>query len=582
LTALLLTRVILPAYDFLAAYRASGLLVDVRRVVAPETFGRIEAHAAATNMTPRIRDKALIVLSKLLLHTGYDPDALGAAEFDEFHAADVARKGDRPDGIAAAWDLLRGVGIVAHNVRYRAHKRRGQEPTTVLVDSYGLRCRAVRDVLVRYLEERRPALDFKSFRSVVGHLAGAFWSDIEAHHPDVGSLHLSDEVATAWKQRAQFTRRREIDPRPRRDYLQILMQVRSFYLDIQEWALQDPSWAVHAVPSPVSRAETQGVAKQRRKTIAAVHQRIRERLPRLGVLIETADRHRRDRGELLAKARAIDIGGELDHQGRRYRRTQRKRLLKGAATGAGPVLVIDVAAGETLDVERDEDDAFWAWALIETLRHTGVRLEELLEITHLALVRHRLEDTGELIPLLQVLPSKTDQERLLLVSPELASVLASMVSRLRAAGGGTIPLVCRYDRHERTIGPALPHLFQRRIGHRTEVIGVTTVQKLLNTTLARCDLQDAAGQPLKFTPWRPGPARPGPRGVCDLPGTYGLSRHRVAARRDRGVGRRDHGRTPRHPPASAQPADGRTSRSNPLTTAGAYLPSTLGPHAKQR
>ncbi|WP_031173088.1 hypothetical protein [Streptosporangium roseum] len=64
-------------------------------------------------------------------------------------------------------------------------------------------------------------------------------------------------------------------------------------------------------------------------------------------------------------------------------------------------------------------------------------------------------------------PSKSNEKRLLLVSPELASVLATIVKRLRDANGGKIPLVARYDSHERVTGPLLPHLFQRRpIGSR--------------------------------------------------------------------------------------------------------------------
>lgn len=77
------------------------------------------------------------------------------------------------------------------------------------------------------------------------------------------------------------------------------------------------------------------------------------------------------------------------------------------------------------DLTYEEDDAFWRWAVIETLRHTGIRSEELLELTHLALVSHRIPDTGEVVPLLQIVPSKSNQERLLLVSPELANVLAT-------------------------------------------------------------------------------------------------------------------------------------------------------------
>ncbi|MGW2033417.1 tyrosine-type recombinase/integrase [Streptomyces sp. NPDC001811] len=164
-------------------------------------------------------------------------------------------------------------------------------------------------------------------------------------------------------------------------------------------------------------------------------------------------------------------------------------------------MVENLATGEKTDLFQTEDDAFWSWAIIETLRHTGIRREELLEITHLALVSYRLADTGELVPLLQIVPSKSNKDRLLLISPELASVLATVITRLRRANGGNIPLTSQYDPHERTFGPMLPHLFQRRTrGHRNEVMSHTTVQNLLDSTLARTGLRDATGKPLKFTP----------------------------------------------------------------------------------
>jgi hypothetical protein len=43
----------------------------------------------------------------------------------------------------------------------------------------------------------------------------------------------------------------------------------------------------------------------------------------------------------------------------------------------------------------------------------GIRVEELTELSHHSLVQYRLPDTGELIPLLHIAPSKTDAERLL-------------------------------------------------------------------------------------------------------------------------------------------------------------------------
>lgn len=123
-----------------------------------------------------------------------------------------------------------------------------------------------------------------------------------------------------------------------------------------------------------------------------------------------------------------------------------------------------------------------------------------MEITHLALVSYRLPDSGEVVPLLQIVPSKNDEERLLLVTPELASVLATIITRLRSDNGGTVPLAARYDDRERVTGPPLPHLFQRRIGWRWVVLGTTRIYNLLNDTINRAGIRDASGQTLRYTP----------------------------------------------------------------------------------
>ncbi|MET9762236.1 hypothetical protein ABZ016_24805 [Streptomyces sp. NPDC006372] len=76
---------------------------------------------------------------------------------------------------------------------------------------------------------------------------------------------------------------------------------------------------------------------------------------------------------------------------------------------------------------------------MEFLRHTGARIEEMLETSHHAMIQYRLPTTGEVVPLLQIAPSKSDQERVLLVSPELADVLATIIRRVRDRKTGTIP-----------------------------------------------------------------------------------------------------------------------------------------------
>lgn len=512
MSGLLLCRVVLPDYDFLAAFAVrTDLFERVRKAITPQDFTRMAAHAAATGMPDRRAHEGLNAISRLVLHTGLNPTRLSLAEFEEFRDWGTRRRGHPPSEVIPAWDLLRGIGAV-QDLPYRAIRRVGQRPTAELIDRYQLRCKPVRDVLIRYLDERRPALDYTSLLNVVSVLAGRFWADIEAHHRDIESLRLPEEVATAWKERLRLVTTRRGEQRPRQNYLHILTQVRSFYLDIQEWAWHDPSWAPHAVPSPVRQAETAGFAKHKRRVTAAMHQRIRERLPKLAILIETAERRHTQYQDLLTAALAVQVGEEFQHDQIRYRRICHKSHNKAASSGpvrrrprhrpapAGVVLAQNTATDDILDLTKTEDETFWAWAIIETLRHTGVRIEELLELTHLALVSYRLPDTGELVPLLQILPSKNDQERLLLVGPDLASVLATIISRLRDTNSGSVPLTRLYDRHERVFGPPLPLLFQRTTGHRNEAISVGAVQLLLDRTLKHAGLTDAAGQPLRFTP----------------------------------------------------------------------------------
>ncbi|MEV6425633.1 tyrosine-type recombinase/integrase [Streptomyces sp. NPDC051662] len=130
---------------------------------------------------------------------------------------------------------------------------------------------------------------------------------------------------------------------------------------------------------------------------------------------------------------------------------------------------------------------------------TGIRIEELSEISHHSLIQYRLPSTGELVPLLQIAPSKTDEERLLVVSPELADVLSAIICRVRADDGG-VPLVIAYDHHEKVWNPPMPLLFQRKIGLEDRPIPIDGIRTLLQDALAATGFTDATGEPLHFAP----------------------------------------------------------------------------------
>lgn len=502
LSTLLLCRVLLPSYQFLTVLHPPRMFEEMLRAVPLDVTTALQRQATALNMGQEHTRDGRITIAKMMMHTGRDPPQMTAQDVLAYRAETMTKAG-RARGSHAAWDLLRAVTDLGEHETLRDAVRVGQRSVSELVDRYGLRCASVRDVLVRYLNERRIQQDYGSIATLTSRLVGSFWADIEHHHPGVDSLHLSDEVAEAWKQRLRVVIRADGSTRPRKAYFEILRQVRAFYLDIQEWAHDDPSWVAWAVPSPVRKGETDGTVKVKKATTARMHQRVRDRLPKLPVLVDTVEQERTRHAALLAAALDTPMGQTFVHNGQSFRHEVNRSSHAGPHRGPQstvPVIVKDLDTGVRTDVARTEDEAFWTWAIVETLRHTGVRIEELLEITHLALVSYRLPDTGEIVPLLQIVPSKSNEERLLVVSPELASVLATIVTRLRLHAGGTVPLTGRYDIHERLVGTPLPHLFQRRIGWRWQVPSYRTVQDLLNQLIAQAGLRDAAGQPLHCTP----------------------------------------------------------------------------------
>lgn len=87
----------------------------------------------------------------------------------------------------------------------------------------------------------------------------------------------------------------------------------------------------------------------------------------------------------------------------------------------------------------------------------------------------------------------------MLVSPELADILSTIVQRLRNTDG-SIPLVVSYDIRERIWNPPMPVLFQRGIGNERRAFTPTAIRKLLINALAATGLTDAGGAPLTFHP----------------------------------------------------------------------------------
>jgi hypothetical protein len=378
----------------------------------------------------------------------------------------------------------------------------GQLSIEELVDRYRLECSPIRGLIVDYLRERQPSLDFASIDAMSRTLAGLFWAEIETLAPGIDSLRLPPEIAQQWKENLRTKTRTVINTTgkrveitgPRLNAKEELLRVRAFYLDIAQWAVEEPArWGPWAVPCPISDAEI-GRAKERKHRKSRMDQRTRERLPVLPVLVRTANERRQAAARRLHAAADTPPGALIPDTNGALRRAIMTTKINGRSIWAQ-----DTATGKRRNLTYEEDEAFWAFAAIEVLRLTGVRGEELLELTHHSITEYRLPSSGELVPLLQIAPSKTDTERLLLVSPELADVLSSIVSRLRGENGA-IPLVAAYDVRERVWNPPMPLLFQRTIGSERRAITPTALRKLLLNALAVTGLTDTAGDPLVFSP----------------------------------------------------------------------------------
>jgi len=389
--------------------------------------------------------------------------------------------------------MLKKAGVLPATApeRLRVLRLDGRRSVEQIVDGYGIQCRAIRDLLVEYLTERSPDLDHTSLRSNARNLCRLFWRDLEIHHPGIDSLRLPPEVAQTWKERLAHIRDADGRPvRPRVNYRSELVYVRAFYEDIARWAADDPArWAPWVAPCPIKATEVTRKKFQSRVK-ARMDQRARTQLPLLPALLRAVEQDRADAAECLNTATSTTDRGRFVAGGRELQRCR-----PGAS---GRVYAIDVGTTKRRDLTHEESAAFWSWATVEVLRHTGIRIEEMLELTHHSFVAYTLPTTGEVVPMLQVAPSKTDAERLLLVSPELGEVLTAIIFRVRA-GKASLPLVSAYDVFEQTWSPPMPYLFQRRFGTEDRPLTRSYIRECLVATSNAAQIT-ASGRPLQ---WRP-------------------------------------------------------------------------------
>ncbi|WP_169816115.1 tyrosine-type recombinase/integrase [Nocardia miyunensis] len=393
----------------------------------------------------------------------------------------------------SAWTVLHAMGHFPAGTpeTMRAALHRGQLSVEELVDRYSIGNQAVRQLLIEYFHRRAADTDYSSLSNLVLMIAFHFWSRIEQINPGQADLRISTDTYTRWREAIKV----RDDGKPRAGQDVILIAVRSFYYDLHTWAADEPEkWAVWVAPCPIPPSELRGLGTRRRRINDRSADRTRIRQPLLPTLVKhVEDRYDRARA-LFEQARSVAVGETLVYDSTTYRRIAQTHH----PHPDDPVRVRDEATGTVLAVQADEEAAFWDWACVETLRHSGARIEEMCELTHLS-IRQYQRPNGEVIALLVIAPSKTDRERVIPMSAELFHVIAAIVRR-HTSGGRTIPLLSRFDPHDKIWSAPMPFLFQRRTGPKRSVIAGGTVLNQLKRLCTELAEHHPAFRTVKFTP----------------------------------------------------------------------------------
>ncbi|MFJ1797223.1 tyrosine-type recombinase/integrase [Kitasatospora griseola] len=351
-----------------------------------------------------------------------------------------------------AWPVLHDMGHFPESVprTLRGAVTRGQRPIEELVDRHRLCNGAVRDLLVDYIHRRCVGQDYSTRKNVIHHLVKLWWKQIEEINPDQADLHLSEETFQKWKEWLMVLP----DGKPRLCVDAPLLTIRALYLDLHTWAVAEPErWAVWVAPNPIRDDDLRWFHLRRRKIQERTAGRTRVRQPLLPILSRHVNDTWHRLRDLMEAAKSVEDGREFAFEGATWLRvgTQEK-------TARPPIRAVNRATGELVRVSWLENLAFWQWAVVEALRLAGLRVEELVELTHLS-IRQYQRPSGEVVALLVVSPSKSDRERVIPMSAELFHVLAQVIRRHRDEHG-TVPACQRYDLHECVWSEKMPFLFQ--------------------------------------------------------------------------------------------------------------------------
>lgn len=212
LSVLIFADVVRPSLGWLVSVPSikSGLAAGLALDRDPDGFARLSEHCRdRSGITPRAERFAAQRAAVILAAKGGVLADITVGDVLELLDIETDTLTAWPRDAPAFYQILHGLGILGDHapLRFRQLRTGGQLTPEQLIDRYELQCRPIRDLLVEYLRERQPSLDYNSLRDLAYYLGRRFWKDLELHHPGINGLQLTPEVAAAWRQRLQDKQR---------------------------------------------------------------------------------------------------------------------------------------------------------------------------------------------------------------------------------------------------------------------------------------------------------------------------------------------------------------------------------------
>jgi integrase len=469
INVLIVARLILPSWRSVYGFRIQDLLVRLpESELLRQQWEMLRQGVEAVHWAKNPTKKSLAVDRgvKLMLMRGY-------LRLEEVKEADLfngkAHDGSGYMGVGA--DILDGalctLGVFARTPKRNSSRRLRQSNPSLpaLVAKYELPA-PFRAITLLYLETAAIR-----FGWTIGHLQhvcqslAEFWRYIDKYHAEVkqpnqilprhGQAYLKHRIETTRLARADEL----YESLPLHLYSKLLV-VRVFFSDICLWATEAESdFAVYAPRTPpisrqdLSRSEFDTARKQTAERLKATIFDLERELPKI-------------------RAYALKEWSVAEEQLKAQ--PERNEWVKAEAT------------------------AFWNWALLELLVQSGLRVEEVTELTALDILKRHLPD-GRVYYMLHVKPSKFDRARLIPIGDGLGHVLAEIMRHVkRFYGTDDVPFCDRWDFTSKDKSVRAPYLLQG-VGHPS-VISDEVIRRRLRVLSEGAGARAADGAPLILRP----------------------------------------------------------------------------------